>query len=107
MLIKGASTLISDGSATYLSATGSPAMAKGGSGDVLLGVALGMFSRESELTLPSAKLLSAACYFTGRAGELATQKETEYTATPTDTVNCLKAVIKEITQGESECDLKN
>ncbi|MBE7090403.1 MAG: NAD(P)H-hydrate dehydratase [Clostridiales bacterium] len=96
-LLKGASTLISDGSATYLSATGSPAMAKGGSGDVLLGVALGMFSRESELTLPSAKLLSAACYFTGRAGELATQKETEYTATPTDTVNCLKAVIKEIT----------
>ncbi len=106
-LLKGASTLISDGLSTYLSATGSPAMAKGGSGDVLLGVALGMFSRASGIDLTSTELLSAACYLTGRAGELATQKETEYTATPTDTVNCLKAAIKEIAQGESVCDLKN
>ncbi len=106
-LLKGASTLISDGEKAYLSATGSPAMAKGGSGDVLLGVALGIFSRASEVSLTSTELLSAACYLTGRAGELATQKETEYTATPTDTVNCLKAAIKELMQGESVCDLKN
>ncbi|MBR2617226.1 MAG: NAD(P)H-hydrate dehydratase [Clostridia bacterium] len=96
-LLKGASTLITDGKTVYLSAAGTSAMAKGGSGDVLLGVVLGVFARERELSLTSAELLSSACYLTGRAGELATQRETEYTATPTDTVNCLKAVIKEIT----------
>lgn len=38
MLLKGASTVITDGEIVYLTANGSPSQSKGGSGDVLCGV---------------------------------------------------------------------
>jgi NAD(P)H-hydrate epimerase len=38
VLLKGASTVVSDGENTYINTTGNPGMASGGSGDVLTGI---------------------------------------------------------------------
>ncbi len=101
-LLKGAATLISDGEQCYLSVAGSSAMAKGGSGDVLLGIAAGMFTRARELDLSKAEVLAAACFVAGKAGELAAKTETVYTALPSDTVKHLKQAMNNLLKEESD-----
>ncbi len=44
-ILKGAGTLISDGTQTYISPTGNPGMATGGMGDVLTGVIAGLIAQ--------------------------------------------------------------
>ena len=87
---KGASTVVTDGKTAYLSATGSPGMAKGGSGDLLAGAiaALAAGGRDA--------LISAygAAYILGLAGEGAAEERGEYSSLPTDTHRHIAAVVK-------------
>ena len=87
---KGASTVVTDGKTAYLSATGSPGMAKGGSGDLLAGAiaALAAGGRDA--------LISAygAAYILGLAGEGAAEEKGEYSSLPTDTHRHIAAVVK-------------
>ncbi len=50
MLLKGARTLVSDGDATYISLYGTPALAKGGSGDVLSGILTALLCQRNRLS---------------------------------------------------------
>ena len=64
--MKSATTVISDGSTVMLNVTGTPAMAKAGSGDVLAGMT-GAFAANAD---PLTAVLRA-CYEFGKAGERA------------------------------------
>ncbi|MBI4173666.1 MAG: NAD(P)H-hydrate dehydratase [Candidatus Aenigmarchaeota archaeon] len=70
VLLKGSVDLISDGTRVAVNRTGSPYMAKGGTGDTLAGIAGALLARGSE---PFAAACCAA-FLNGRAGELAAKK---------------------------------
>jgi NAD(P)H-hydrate epimerase len=65
LVLKGAGTVVTDGKMTYLNTTGSPALAKGGSGDVLAGAVLGLLAGG----MPPLDAAALAVYLHGRAGD--------------------------------------
>jgi ADP-dependent NAD(P)H-hydrate dehydratase / NAD(P)H-hydrate epimerase len=94
LVLKGEKTLIAmpDGR-VWVNPTGSPAMATGGSGDVLTGLTAGMmaqFRNEPELAV------AAAVYLHGRAGELGATKLTEQAFLATDLLTFLPAAIHDL-----------
>ncbi|GJG87734.1 bifunctional NAD(P)H-hydrate repair enzyme [Gemmatimonadetes bacterium T265] len=71
VLLKGVPTVVSDGAATLVSATGTPTLGTAGSGDVLGGIAAALLAHTP--VDETALLRGAAAAWThGRAGELAT-----------------------------------
>lgn len=66
---KSATTVITDGEKVRFNLTGTPALAKGGSGDVLAGI-IGAFS----CVLPPFEASVAGCYHFGLAGERAAKR---------------------------------
>ena len=84
LLWKGASTLIAKAQELFLTVKGSSAQAKGGSGDVLSGFVGGLCAQG--LSAFDGALLGA--YLVGVSAEIATEKYSEYSATPTDFISC-------------------
>lgn len=66
VVVKSATSIISDGKNVFLNTTGTPAMAKGGSGDVLAGM-IGAFG----CRLSPLQAVKTACYHFGKIGEVA------------------------------------
>lgn len=64
-LLKGPFTLVADGALTTINPTGSPALATGGSGDVLAGIVGALLARG----LPSERAARTGAWFHGLAGE--------------------------------------
>jgi len=97
-LLKGHRTLISTGARTVVNATGGPALAKGGSGDVLTGLIAGLWAQ----ALASGRVagdLAFACaalgaWLHGTAGELAERELTAWGATSSDLVELLPRAFK-------------
>ena len=92
VLLKGSTTIVSDGNKVYLINRGTPGMAKGGSGDVLSGLLTGICCLDEEIVTKVAK----AAYINGLAGERASKQRSEVTMTPRDTVKNIKAIIENI-----------
>lgn len=93
LLLKGPTTVITDGNTVYLCNRGCPGMATAGSGDVLSGIlagVLGYFDRD----IP----LAAACgaWINGRAGEIAQEKMGSVGMIASDTVAAIPKAISEI-----------
>lgn len=88
VLLKGAATLISGAEGTYMSVSGSPGMARGGSGDVLTGIAGALLARGFD-TLAAAWMASEAH---GLAGELAADRVGEIGMTAQDLISTLPEV---------------
>jgi len=86
VLLKGATTVVTDGDIAVLVTAGSPSMAKGGSGDVLLGV-IGALLAQGLEPLQAAY---AGAYFCGKAGEKAAEEMGEYAPTAEDTARLLR-----------------
>ena len=84
LVLKGWRTLIAhpDGSVA-VNTTGNPAMAKGGSGDMLTGLIAGLLAQYPERA-PEA--VEAAVYLHGLAADLAVAEVDEHTLLPTDTL---------------------
>lgn len=93
VLLKGCTTVITDGDNTVLSNTGCAGMATAGSGDVLAGVLCGLFGHSTE-----SAVITAACgaYLTGLAAQAAQGKCNDISMTASDTVACLGEAINEI-----------
>jgi NAD(P)H-hydrate epimerase len=94
LVLKGEKTLIAmpDGQ-VWVNTTGSPAMATGGSGDVLTGLIAGMlaqFPKTPELAV------AAAVYLHGRAGELGAAKLTEQAFLAADLLTFLPDAIHDL-----------
>ena len=88
-VLKNAVSIISDGKDVYINTTGTSGLAKAGSGDVLSGLIAGVTARNTD-AFGSAV---ASCFIFGRAGELATKKQNEYTVTASDVINNLPDAI--------------
>lgn len=85
VLLKGPTTVVTDGKTTILVTAGHPCMAKGGSGDVLTGVAGALLAQgKSEF---SAGYIAA--YMCGKAGERAALKKNQYSPCARDTIENL------------------
>lgn len=89
LVLKSATTIITDGSAVYLNTTGSSGMAKAGSGDVLSGIIAG-FLAKSDYTLDCA---AAGCWLFGKTGEYVSKNLTDYAMTASDVINALPQTI--------------
>ncbi len=83
LLLKGCTTVVTDGNAVYLSNRGSAGMATAGSGDVLAGVLAGLcgYLEANALTVAS------GAYLVGMAGELSAQKQGTVCMVASDTVH--------------------
>ena len=79
--MKSATTIISDGDKVFLNITGTPAMAKAGSGDVLAGM-VGAFASMSNPLIAAIR----ACYYFGKAGERAATDLSEHSVLASDII---------------------
>lgn len=91
LVLKGYGTLICSGHEVTVNPTGSPAMAKGGSGDVLCGLICALLAQGFD-PLFSAR---TAVYLHGLAGDLACSELGEYCVAPSDLISFLPAAFKE------------
>ncbi len=85
VVLKGATTIVTDGVDTYEVDRGGAGMATAGSGDVLAGVLTGMLGYLS----PTPKNIAAGVYLTGFAGEIAEKTHPDITMIASDTVGAL------------------
>ena len=92
LLLKGADTIVTDGSNVIMCDRGTPGMATAGSGDVLSGILTGLLGY-----LPaSVETVASGAFINGLSGELAADKYTEIAMTAGDTVSEIPNAIKQI-----------
>ena len=94
VVLKGYRTLIGfpDGS-VWINTSGSPAMATGGTGDILTGIIAGLIAQfPQEID----KVVQAAVWLHGRAGQLGAEELTEQCLIATDLLHYLPKAIREI-----------
>jgi len=94
VLLKGSTTIISDGKEVHLVKRGCPGMATAGSGDVLTGILAGLLAYQT----PSLFTVSAGVYLAGLAGELAEKEKTDIAMIASDTIAKIPEAIKIIRQ---------
>lgn len=90
--LKSATTIITDGDELYLNTTGTSGMAKAGSGDVLSGIIAGLLAREN----PVLDCVTAGCWLFGKAGEIASSEQNDYTVTANDFIAALPKAINSL-----------
>lgn len=94
VLLKGARSLITDGIDTYCNLYTSPALAKGGSGDVLAGIITALLARRDpdrdECLLGSSQAAAYGALIHGMAGIRAAKLRGENCTLPTDVVDCIR-----------------
>ncbi len=93
-VLKGHHTLAAfPGGESCVIDAGNPGMARGGSGDVLTGILAAMLG---QLSAPEA--VKAACWLHAAAGDACAAEKGEYGMTPSDIIEALPYVMKEITE---------
>ena len=92
LILKGYGTLVCRGKDAAVNPTGSPAMAKGGSGDVLCGLLCALLAQGFD-PLFSAR---TAVYLHGLAGDLACEALGEYSVAPSDLIRYLPAAFQRL-----------
>lgn len=88
ILLKGARSLVYDGNRFALADSGSPSLAKGGSGDALTGLLSGLLAKSFVKTSLLEKA-TLASYLLGRGGELAEQAVGLYPSTVKDALDAI------------------
>ena len=94
LILKGYGTLVCRGDEVSVNPTGSPAMAKGGSGDVLCGILCALLAQGFD------PLFSSRCavFLHGLAGDLARDALGEYCVTPSDLIRFLPGAFRQLTE---------
>lgn len=85
VLLKNATTILTDGDHVLLNTTGNSGQAKGGSGDVLSGLIAGLCASGVSALCASV----AGAYLAGKAAELGAIEKSEYSLTATDIIDKL------------------
>lgn len=96
LLLKGSTTIVTDGTDVYLTKYGTPGMATSGSGDILSGILAGLLGYQ-EFNLLT---VSAGAIINGLAGEIGTEKHTDISMIARDTIEGISAAIQRI-RGEN------
>ena len=93
VVLKGHRTLIAfpDGR-VWINPTGSPAMAKGGTGDILTGMVAGIVAQHPK---DIERAVRAAVWLHGRCGQLAAEELTDFCVLATDLLHYLPRAIRE------------
>lgn len=91
VLLKGTSSVITDGDEVFLVVNGGAELSKGGSGDTLSGVMLGMLS-QGRSTLVSAY---SSAYLTAKVAKGLCEEYSEYGVLPSDVSKEIARIIKE------------
>jgi len=92
ILLKDSHSIITDGKNIAINTTGTPAMAKGGSGDLLAGIIGGLLARG----ISPFESTFAGAYIAGKAAELAVEKSNEYSLLPSESALCVRDAITDI-----------
>lgn len=95
VLLKGASTVITDGNTSILESGGAAGMATAGSGDVLSGVLCALHGY-NEI---SVKSVACGAHVCARAGELAAKELGNIAMIASDTVSNIAKAVREISRG--------
>lgn len=96
LLLKGSTTIVTDGTDVYLTKYGTPGMATSGSDDILSGILAGLLGYQ-EFNLLT---VSAGAIINGLAGEIGTEKHTDISMIARDTIEGISAAIQRI-RGEN------
>ena len=91
LVLKGANTVVTDGKSVFVNMTGNPAMAQGGSGDMLAGM-IGAFTAQGISPFDAAK---AAVYIHGRCGDEAAERISSRGMTVSDMTELLGVLMSE------------
>ena len=90
LLLKGPTTIVTDGERVFLVKRGCSGMATAGSGDILSGILIGLLGyNDADLYT-----IATGAYLNGVAGELAQQKYTDISMIASDTVKCIPEAVK-------------
>ena len=92
VLIKGTSTVVTDGQTTYVVTNGTPAQAKGGSGDVLSGVIVGLLARGIE----PIKAAATGAWICAESAQKSSKKYGEYGTLASDCVREVGEVVRDL-----------
>jgi len=93
LVLKGHRTIMAlPNGVAYVNTTGGPAMAKGGSGDVLAGMIAALIAQK----FPIVHAVASAVYIHGLAGDLCAAEFGEYCVTASDIIDMLPKAIREI-----------
>jgi len=93
LVLKGHRTIIAlPNGVAYVNTTGGPAMAKGGTGDVLAGMIAALVAQK----MPIVHAVVSAVYIHGLAGDMCAAKLGEYSVTASDIIAMLPRAINEI-----------
>lgn len=93
LILKGCGTLVCRGGEAFVNPTGGPALAKGGTGDVLCGLLCALLAQGMEPMLAARR----AVYLHGLAGDLAAREESEYALAPSDLIAFLPRALRTLT----------
>ena len=99
LVLKGAGTIVTDGDEVFINRSGSSALAKAGSGDVLAGL-ISSLAASVKNPLSAAVL---AVYFHGAAADTASDKLSSYGVTPSDLPLTVAKVIGECEKKRDLC----
>ncbi|MDE6189575.1 MAG: NAD(P)H-hydrate dehydratase, partial [Clostridia bacterium] len=91
VLLKGSSTVVTDGDSVYLVVNGGAELSKGGSGDTLSGVILGMLSQGNGVLAGA----YAAAYLTAKVAKDLREEFSEYGVLPSDVSREIARIIKD------------
>ena len=94
LVLKGAGTIITDGNRTYINSTGSSALAKAGSGDVLAGHLAALAASGMDALRASA----LAVYLHGLAADILAKELSSFGVTPSDLPREIAKCIAKITE---------
>lgn len=92
ILLKGSTTIVTNGDETFFVKRGCAGMATAGSGDVLSGILIGMLGYNEA----NVKTVAAGAILAGIAGELAEKKYTDISMKASDTIQMIPEAIKKI-----------
>ncbi|MBI4464667.1 MAG: bifunctional ADP-dependent NAD(P)H-hydrate dehydratase/NAD(P)H-hydrate epimerase, partial [Acidobacteria bacterium] len=92
LVLKGYRTLVAEpGGHVYVNPTGNPGMATAGAGDVLTGMIAGLLAQHPDA--PTEKVVAAAVYWHGAAGDRAAERKGELSLLATDILAALPEVL--------------
>ncbi len=92
LILKGASSIITNGVDTRINTFGNTALAKGGSGDALSGILCGLFANLDVNPLN----VSLASYILGASAEMAVENESERTLTISKIIKYIPKIIMDL-----------
>jgi NAD(P)H-hydrate epimerase len=98
LVLKGATTVVTDGERVLFVTAGSPGMARGGSGDILTGVIAGLLCGGREGGMDGFEAAIFGAHICGKAGEAAAAALGELSMTAGDTLRYIPEVTKAMTQ---------